>query len=552
MIQLLFANILEISLTASAVILAVYALSPILEQKYMAKWFYYIWLLIAIRLLIPIPFTLPDAPIQISPERIFEESASLQSTSLPGILIGEVVQPEKPANSASNISLLQLGAIIWIVGAFAFSIYHMLQYFCFIKNVKRWILQPDSDQEFIFSKLKSDLEIKGAISLHRCKTVKIPMMFGIIHPAVLIPCIDYPQTDLYLVLKHELMHYKRHDIEAKILMFVVQALYWFNPFVHLMSNQFNQALEMKCDEYVIGGIDAVHKKRYMETLLVSIKNQDSGTSVFTSNYTGGVNLMKKRFLNIVHSNGKRKGFVTLAMLLIACFGASSLVACTSSGSVAQEETQVQAAGKAHTSESIEEKLIAKAQTKAKPIDGDKQVQIQAQESKSLSANIIGIYAESKPNPALEKTIISELGIPDEYLDKTKYYYNYVDLNCDGRDEIFAVAMGPYTSGTGGSTALIVVQANGEMHVNQVLTLIHTPVIISDKITKGCREIIAMKRGGGANGNYAVLTCSDGYYKTVNEGAEISNLDGISGKAIISNDILKDMEEGKALYLHPVN
>jgi len=88
----------------------------------------------------------------------------------------------------------------------------------------------------------------------------------------------------------------------------------------------------------------------------------------------------------------------------------------------------------------------------------------------------------------------------------------------------------------------------EMHVNQKFTLIQTPIIISDKVTKGCKEIIVMRSGGGAEANYVVLTASDGQYKDVNDGTVIKDLKGVSGTAIMSNDILKDMEEGKALYL----
>lgn len=233
--------------------------------------------------------------------------------------------------------------------------------------------------------------------------------------------------------------------------------------------------------------------------------------------------MKKRFQNIIHSGSKKKGLVALALLMIACLGLSSLVACSSIGAAANEET---GANKA-----IE------------------QGNIETQEPKKISENIIGVYAESEPNVELEKTIIDYLKIPEEYLAKTKYYYNYVDLNSDGKDEIFVVVIGPYTSGTGGSTALHIIQTGTMgMQVNQEFTLIQTPIIISDKVTKGLKEIIVMNSGGGADGNYVVLTGGDGQYKTVNEGTAIKGLEEVSGTAIISNDILKDMEEGKALYL----
>ena len=165
-----------------------------------------------------------------------------------------------------------------------------------------------------------------------------------------------------------------------------------------------------------------------------------------------------------------------------------------------------------------------------------------------SKKITGVYAESKPDAELEKTIIESLRIPDEYVAQTKYYYNYVDLNVDGTDEIFVVVMGPYTSGTGGNTALHIIQTNQGMKVNQVFTLIQTPIIVSDQVTNGVKELVVRYSGGGATGKYVVLTCRDGHFTTVNEGRTIEGLEEISGKAIISNDILKDMQEGKVLFL----
>ena len=162
--------------------------------------------------------------------------------------------------------------------------------------------------------------------------------------------------------------------------------------------------------------------------------------------------------------------------------------------------------------------------------------------------IDNVYAETKPNEELEKIIIETLNIPDDYLTQTTYYYNYVDLNMDGADEIFVVVMGPYTSGTGGSTALHVLQTNRGMKVNQIFTLMRTPIIVSDKVTKGVKELVVRYSGGGVSGTYVVLTCSDGNFTPVNQGRVIDGLEDISGKAIISNDIVKDMQEGKTLFL----
>ncbi len=161
----------------------------------------------------------------------------------------------------------------------------------------------------------------------------------------------------------------------------------------------------------------------------------------------------------------------------------------------------------------------------------------------LPEGIAGVAAETAPNKELQRLIIEYYEIPEEFLDTTRYYYNYVDLNCDGEDEIFTVIMGPYTSGSGGSSALWVVESAGELHVNEDFTLVNTPVILSDKVTSGCRELVIPYYGGGAESAYSVLSCKDGYYSRVNEGTMVETLEGISGTAIIANDIGKAIENG---------
>ena len=49
----LFQNILLISGTTSVVIIILSVLHPLLFKKYYAKWCYFIWLAVAVRLLVP-------------------------------------------------------------------------------------------------------------------------------------------------------------------------------------------------------------------------------------------------------------------------------------------------------------------------------------------------------------------------------------------------------------------------------------------------------------------------------------------------------------------
>lgn len=151
-------------------------------------------------------------------------------------------------------------------------------------------------------------------------------------------------------------------------------------------------------------------------------------------------------------------------------------------------------------------------------------------------------------PALEQLIIDTYEIPEDYFATTRYYYEEIDLNTDGAKELFVVIMGPYTSGSGGSSGMIVYPVGEELHVNQTFTLVQTPIIISDTITNGAKEIIAYRSGGGGDASYVRLTCSDGYYTSISDGESIDSLEGITGRAIIADDILGDMENETFLTL----
>lgn len=68
----------------------------------------------------------------------------------------------------------------------------------------------------------------------------------------------------------------------------------------------NETIEMVCDEYVINGNDVIYKKRYMETILHSVKQQTVEITKFTSNYNGGIKIMKKDFKILYIVEIKRK------------------------------------------------------------------------------------------------------------------------------------------------------------------------------------------------------------------------------------------------------
>lgn len=160
----------------------------------------------------------------------------------------------------------------------------------------------------------------------------------------------------------------------------------------------------------------------------------------------------------------------------------------------------------------------------------------------LPEGISGMKAETKPFKELRDLIIEDMEVPEDYYETTHYFYNYVDLNDDGKNEIFVLVAGPYTSGTGGSSALLVSENGGKLHVMQEFTLVNEPIIISDKLDNNYHDIIIPYFGNNKS-QYSILKYADGAYKNVPDGEMIDTLDGIKGKAIIANDRLNEVQEG---------
>lgn len=266
-------TILEISLSTSVVILLVLILNSFIDKRYMAKGKYILWLILAVRLIIPVNITLPQAPVTVTvPERTVVFTAP--ADRMPVAVMNESQlsearkNPEVMANSAAYapiMTLEQLAALIWLVGALALLLFHLINYWRFRAAVK--------------PHLTKDGEYKG-LTVYRCGGIESPMMTGFFRPAILLPETDFAPEELEVILTHEYVHYRRRDLWYKLLLILANAVHWFNPLVYLMVRQANRDLEYSCDDAVTKGRDLEFRKLYSMTILKTMKR---GKKPFLSN-----------------------------------------------------------------------------------------------------------------------------------------------------------------------------------------------------------------------------------------------------------------------------
>lgn len=164
--------------------------------------------------------------------------------------------------------------------------------------------------------------------------------------------------------------------------------------------------------------------------------------------------------------------------------------------------------------------------------------------------IAAVLSEKERNPQLEEVLKEKYNLNQEAAKKIRYYYNYVDLDEDGVNEIIAevVGVGSKSNEEDEDNVVIYKDINGALEEVDDFKLRTNPIIISDEKTNGWRNIIIESSDGGSEKKYAVLKYDGDDYSDVNESEIIGGIKDISGVAIISNDISKDLKDGNVLYL----
>jgi hypothetical protein len=87
---------------------------------------------------------------------------------------------------------------------------------------------------------------------------------------------------------------------------------------------------------------------------------------------------------------------------------------------------------------------------------------------------------------------------------TRYYYNRVDLDGDGRPEVLVYLFGPYMCGSGGCNTLVFRREGDAYRLVSDIPLTRNPVVVSEHRTNGWNDLIYLASGGGVRAHYVVL------------------------------------------------
>ena len=328
----LLLNTIKWGLVTGAAALLLTVIKPLLDKWYSPRWRYGVWLVMALLLLLaPIqPLLLPrqeviEPPVQISVPRLElavsrEEGVSLQRPAEDNAAARTGVLPVQDADAPASRRTFDMNRILpamWALGAAAFALYHLLGTWAFQHRMLRWSRLPDEATVQLYTSVQRDMGLKKIPCLRVSKWAASPMLIGLVRPRLVVPDQDYSQQELGFILRHELTHYRRHDLWYKLVVLAANAVHWFNPLVYLMAREAAKDMELTCDAAVVAGADALARRAYSETLLAAVHRQKGlGRSALSTHFYGGAEVMKERFRNILGSQGRKWGLAALVLTLL--------------------------------------------------------------------------------------------------------------------------------------------------------------------------------------------------------------------------------------------
>lgn len=337
----LFMTVLAISLSTGIIALILMILSPLVNMRYASKWRFMIWVVIALRLMIPVSGFIPRSesvkyaasPDAALPQAEVYEEAPRQVYPRIEITVPErFSEPITPANQPEistpipEYTPLEICSFIWLAVAFTVFSGQMIIFIIYKRRLIKRGKEIDSGEPIdIFNALKSEMNTGRGLRLFWCPKAPSPMIMGYFRPVLCLPRKDYDPEQLVFIIRHELTHFKRRDVWFKLLFTAAASVHWFNPAVWIMRRRADIDMELSVDEKVVERSDFDEKKAYTEALLSTASEQRSLPCALSTHFSGGAKVMKKRFSNILSKINRKNGILLLILVVVIVALAGALI-----------------------------------------------------------------------------------------------------------------------------------------------------------------------------------------------------------------------------------
>ena len=369
---------LEIFISSTVLILVLTALRFLLRGKISPRLQYALWLLAALRLLLPVSLVrspvsvmnaVPDVPAAVQRLTAPEDRRAPQTDSAQAPTQTVSEPGAAPAEAQTQLTGSTILKVIWLTGAAAMALVILTQNLLFLRRLKK-LRQP-------FACPESPVPVWLASSLPS------PCLAGLLRPEIyLTPEAAQDPDTCQFVLRHELAHYHARDQLWSLLRLLCQCVYWFDPFVWLAASLSRRDCELACDERVLKNLDPGSRAEYGRALLSLVAPKRARGQLLSCATTMqlGRKSLKERIM-LIAKKPKMAAYTLVFVLVLSLV----LTACTFTSASVQPEPEPQPETVQPETGASEQEQLQEALTKAEedlnkeepqPVENDPEAEFQ--------------------------------------------------------------------------------------------------------------------------------------------------------------------------------
>lgn len=342
--EVLVLHILKLNIIAAVIILLVKLLAIPLKGRVSARWKYFIWLFVAVSLLIPMRTPDSISLVDLRLQKYSDDSAKMQgssdSASVPqngtqmtaqsdADFKAEVMQDQNPSVRKVHTIyepgkwagiMAGIFAAVWLIVAGLKLAGEFLAYYLSMRNLERMSLSVSDPLSLrMYREVCRERKVRRLPELRQNAGLTTPLLAGLFHTKLYLPATGYSAEERKLVFYHELTHYVHRDLWYKMLLRICASVYWFNPFLLIMLKEADKDIENLCDTAVVHRVNQNEHRLYRQLLLrtVAMENQ---VPYVTASLNDSSMVFKERILYMLNIRKLHRGILPgfLLALLLVC------------------------------------------------------------------------------------------------------------------------------------------------------------------------------------------------------------------------------------------
>ncbi|MDE7283208.1 MAG: M56 family metallopeptidase [Lachnospiraceae bacterium] len=319
----------ETIITSSVLILCIALLRKLCKGRISACLQYALWLIVAVRLIVPgialvFPNILPESNLSImnvadrmsiAAQTEETDNYDIMSGGLP-FLSAETEHGTVTDFIASDLipSLAVFFKGIWYLGIVVAGVWMIAVNIVFMHKLRKSRIRYE----------KEEFELPVPLPVYLAKNLPSPCLYGLPGSQAIYLSEDAIDDEKKVkhILAHEYCHYKHKDVFWSALRCVIVAVYWFHPLVWVAAVMSKQDCELACDESAIKMLGEEERVAYGKTLvsLITRKTKASDIACAATTMTGGIEGVKERVSRIA-KKPHRLLIVLIPVVVIVCAAA---------------------------------------------------------------------------------------------------------------------------------------------------------------------------------------------------------------------------------------